>query len=139
MFHYNGPDCKTEGVCPDGLHYYYDYASDTDWDNDSVASIQDTANSCLLRSNGGANTDIFVGVNNFIIPPSEDASGTLNSYSEANNLIDTCSAVIGTDVNFIIADFWSDGDLPRVTQEHNLARASQRQRKRNVLRTEGAH
>lgn len=138
MFHYNGPDCTTDGACPDGLHNYYDYASDTDWEHSSVESIQDTANSCLFRPNGGANTNTFVGVNNFISPPSEDAARILNSYSEAMNLVDTCSSILGTDVNFILADFWSDGELPRVTQEHNTARALQQRRKRRLLRADGA-
>jgi hypothetical protein len=136
MFHYNGPDCLTDGACPDGLHYYYDYGSDTDWENDSVSSIQDTANSCLLRPNGGANTNTFIGVNNFVSPPSQDAALTLNSYSEAKNRIDTCSGILGTDVNFILADFWSEGELPRVTQDHNLARAVQQRRQRRLLRSD---
>jgi hypothetical protein len=141
MFHYNGPDCTTDGSCPNGLHYYYDYASDTDWENESVSAIQNASNSCLLMGNGGADTDTFVGVNNFVATPSEDAARTLNSYSEAKDRIDACSAIIGTDVNFLIADFWSEGELPRVTQEHNLARAVQqrrRRRSRRLLRTGGA-
>jgi hypothetical protein len=127
MFHYNGPNCLTDGTCPDGLHYYYDYGSDTDWENDSVGAIQDTATSCLLRPNAGANTDTWIGVNNFVSTPSQDAAATLNSYSEAKNRVDTCSSILGgTDVNFLYVDFWSEGELPRVTQEHNLARAAQR-------------
>lgn len=132
MFHYNGPNCLTDGTCPDGLHYYYDYASDTDWENDSVSSIQDTATSCLLRANSGANTNTWIGVNNFVSPPSQEAAAVLNSYSEAKNLIDTCSTILGTDVNFLLADFWSEGELPRVAQEHNLVRAVQRRQSRRL-------
>jgi len=126
MFHYNGPDCNLDpSACPDGLHLYYLYAQDNEWSNDNIASIQDTTTSCELKQNG-INRNWFVGLNNFISPPSQSSAQVLNSYSAANDYVDTCSSVLGTDINFIISDFWSEGELPRFTQDHNTARALQR-------------
>jgi hypothetical protein len=68
----------------------------------------------------------WIGLNNFVSPPSQDDAKTLNSYDTAKTYIDTCSQVFGTDVNFLITDFWSEGELPRMTQDHNMARAEQR-------------
>jgi len=126
MFHYNGPNCNIEpGACPAGLHQYYTYASDNDWSHESVESIEDRTSSCELRPNG-VNNDVFVGLNNFVSPPSQSSAQTLNSYSAVSNYVDTCSAMLGTDINFVLVDFWSEGELPRFTQNHNNARALQR-------------
>lgn len=129
MFHYNGPNCN-EGstVCPDGLHLYYNYASDNDWSNDNVASIEDRTNSCQLKPNG-IDRNVFVGLNNFVSPPSQNSAQILNKYSAASDYVSTCSNMIGTDINFLLVDYWSEGELPRVTQDHNEARALQRKRK----------
>ena len=135
MFHYNGPDCNANpGACPEGLHQYYTYASDNNWSHDSVASIEDRTSSCELRPNG-VNNNIFVGLNNFVSPPSQTSAQKLNSYSAVSNYVDTCSALLGTDINFVLVDFWSEGEIPRFTQDHNNARALQR-RGRKLLRTE---
>ena len=74
MFHYNGPNCNNDRpACPDGLHLYYNYASDNNWSHDNVASIQDRTNSCKLRSNG-MNRNVFIGLNNFVSPPSQSSA-----------------------------------------------------------------
>mmetsp|Transcript_6834 Transcript_6834/g.11907 ORF Transcript_6834/g.11907 Transcript_6834/m.11907 type:complete len:393 (+) Transcript_6834:142-1320(+) len=135
MFHYNGPDCDVAGECPDGLHWYYNYASDNPWNHETIASITDTSNSCVLRPNG-VNRNVFVGLNNFVSPPSQDSAATLNAYDTSLNYVETCGATFGTDVNFLIADFWSEGEIPRMTQDYNTARASLRRHERTLLRTE---
>jgi hypothetical protein len=135
MFHYNGPNCNTDpGSCPDGLHQYYNYASDNDWDHSNVESIEDTINSCELRKNG-INSNVFVGLNNFVSPPTRKAAKELNAYSAATEYVDTCAAFLGTDINFLLVDFWSEGELPRFTQDHNAAKA-RRRRERKLLRSE---
>ena len=135
MFHYNGPDCNADpGACPDGLHQYYAYASDNDWSHDSVESIEDRLISCRLRPNG-INNDVFVGLNNFVSPPSETSAREINAYSAVSKYVDTCSAMIGTDINFLLVDFWNEGELPRFVQDHNTALAVQ-QRGRKLSRTE---
>jgi hypothetical protein len=129
MFHYNGPNCNTNPEeCPDGLHLYYNYASDNFWEHETISSITNTANSCVLNPNGYGRQDDWVGLNNFVSPPSQDAAMTLNSYDTAKTYIDQCSQILGTDINFLITDFWSEGELPRMTQDHNTARAAQRRR-----------
>jgi hypothetical protein len=135
MFHYNGPDCNQfPDECPSGLHWYYDYASENDWEHGTVSSITNTDTSCTLRSNSGGNKVDWIGLNNFVGPPSQDASQRLNSYDIARNYVDTCSATLGNDINFIIADFWGEGELTRVAQDYNRARALQQTRQRTLLR-----
>lgn len=135
MFHYNGPNCNTDpGSCPDGLHLYYNYASDNDWDHSDVASIEDTLNSCELRKNG-INSNVFVGLNNFVSPPTRKAAKDLNAYAAANEYVEQCAALLGTDINFLLVDFWSEGELPRFTQDYNAAKA-RRRRERKLLRRE---
>ena len=135
MFHYNGPDCTADpGGCPDGLHQYYNYAADNDWEHSNVASIEDRINSCQLRKNG-INKKVFVGLNNFVSPPSQSSAKRLNAYTAANDYVDACTEILETDINFLLADYWGQGELPRVTQDHNAARALQR-RERKLLRIE---
>lgn len=134
MFHYNGPDCNIDpGACPDGLHLYFTYASDNDWEHSDTASIADRYNSCELKKNG-INRRQFVGLNNFVSPPSRSSAKQLNAYSAAKDYVDDCTRRLGTDITFLLVDYWSEGDLPRVTQELNTARALQR-RERNRART----
>lgn len=135
MFHYNGPDCDADpGACPDGLHQYTFYASDNDWEHLDIASIEDRLSSCELRLNG-RNQKIFVGLNNFVSPPSQSSAQNLNDYASALSYIETCSQLIGTDINFLLVDFWSEGDVPHVAQDRNAAIAAQRQtRERKLLR-----
>ena len=126
MFHYNGPDCRADpGACPDGLHMYYQYAADNDWEHLNIGSIENRLNSCELKKNGINNYE-FVGLNNFVSPPSRGTAENLNSYSTATKYVDECSALINTDINFLLVDYWSEGDIPRVTQDHNAARALRR-------------
>mmetsp|Transcript_19987 Transcript_19987/g.43472 ORF Transcript_19987/g.43472 Transcript_19987/m.43472 type:complete len:387 (-) Transcript_19987:2422-3582(-) len=126
MFHYGGTDCNLDPLaCPDGLHLYYDYGSDNAWEHLSVGSIEDRLNSCELRLNGFNKKD-FVGLNNFVSPPSQTSAQKVNEYSAATNYVDTCTELLETSINFVLVDFWSEGDLPRVTQDHNAALVQQR-------------
>jgi hypothetical protein len=135
MFHYNGPNCNEfPEECPSGLNWYYNYASENDWEHGTVSSITNTDTSCVLRSNSGGNEVEWVGLNNFVSPPSQDAAQRLNSYDLAKNYVDICSATLSNDINFILADFWEQGDLPRVAQDYNRARALQQTRQRTLLR-----
>ena len=126
MFHYNGPNCNVNPTeCPEGLHQYYNYASENNWDDPTIANIEDRTNSCPLRPNG-VNSDEFVGLNNFVSPPSRASAQLLNEYSVATDYVETCSLLLAADVNFLLVDFWSEGDLPRVIQDQNAARAQRR-------------
>jgi len=136
MFHYNGPDCVNDpSLCPDGLIDYRGYASDNNWEHDDVESIEDRSNSCELRKNG-VNSKTFVGLNNFVSPPSRKDAKTLNEYSAAANYVDACTVILQTNINFLLVDFWGEGDLPRFTQDHNAALVQRNRRERKLLRNE---
>jgi hypothetical protein len=138
MFYYNAPSCVDLGGCPTGLHYYLDYATETQFEYGSVDAWNDKEYSCSLRWTPGGPS--FLGLNSFVTPPSEDAARTINAYGNVKNHIDACSSSSGRDINFYLADFWSQGDIPQVTQEHNLLQPSLRQRqRRNLLRTQDQH
>jgi len=129
MFYYNSPECKEPDDCPAGLHYYWNYAIETQWDFETLTDIQATSNSCDFRTTAGAVGRTFFGVNNFITPPAQDKAKTVNEFDFAKNRIAMCSELNeNLDVNFILVDFWSEGDLPRLTQEHNAALASRRRK-----------
>ncbi|KAG7359961.1 hypothetical protein IV203_035059 [Nitzschia inconspicua] len=137
MFHYNGPNCNLfPDECPSGLHWYYNYASDNDWEHASVSSITNTDTSCALRANAGGNRVDWIGLNNFVSPPSRDAAQRLNAYDTAKAYIEACSAILNNDINFLITDFWEQGELPRLVQDLNRARALAQIRKRTLLRSQ---
>ena len=122
IFHARGPQCREQDPCPPGLHYYYTYASNTEWRFESKAAIEATEQSCEVPT-----IKTFFGVNSFVTPPKQDTARELNSLEFARSRLTACSDLNGDElVNFIYADFWSEGDLPRLVQEENTARASQR-------------
>ena len=126
MFHYNGPICsKDPTACPDGLHQYYRYASDNDWEHPDIESIEDRLSSCELKHNGINNTE-WVGLNNFVSPPNQKSAKTVNEYLAAADYVNQCQALLEVDINFLLVDFWSEGDLPRLTQDHNAALAQRK-------------
>lgn len=47
----------------------------------------------------------------------------MNEYDYISSRIDECSAINDDlEVNFVYIDFWSQGDLPRLVQDRNIAR-----------------
>jgi len=140
MFHYNGPNCDLyPEECPSGLHWYYDYASDNEFEHETISSITDTDTSCILRPNAGGNRRDWIGLNNFVSPPSQDAAQILNAYNASKRYVEDCSSFLGTDINFVIVDFWNEGEMLRMTQDYNKARALQQSGGRNLLRTHRQH
>jgi len=126
MFHYNGPDCTVNpSLCPSALMNYYGYASDNDWEHLNVESIETRSNSCNLKTNG-INSRTFVGLNNFVSPPSRVAAQKLNDYVAILDYVDSCTVILKTAISFVLVDFWGEGDLPRYTQDHNTALINQR-------------
>ncbi|KAL3943574.1 MAG: hypothetical protein SGBAC_002355 [Bacillariaceae sp.] len=128
MFHFNGPDCTTEDPCPPGLHLYDKYAINTNWEFRNLEDVEDIEASCDLALKEALSHQSFFGVNNFLSPPSYAISKTLNSVDFARERIRACSEKANLDVNFIYADFWSEGALPELVQEHNRELARRRQR-----------
>ena len=133
LFHYAASTCSEPDkadACDKGLHYYWDYAVNTPWNYADLSEIRSTSHSCSFngRIPGVAGTTFF-GVNNFITPPDQVAARTLNSKTFAENRITTCSEDNQfLDVNFVYVDYWSEGDLPELTQEHNTDLALGRRR-----------
>ena len=121
MFHYNGPDCTVSpNLCPPALMNYYGYASDNNWEHFNVESIENRSSSCVLKKNG-INSKTFVGLNNFVSPPSKASARKLNDYTAVLDYVDSCTVLLGTDINFLLVDYWGEGDVPRYTQDHNTA------------------
>jgi hypothetical protein len=127
FFHFNGPDCS-DGSCPDGFHYWFDYAAETEFEFTSASNFADTTSSCQITRGAGSSKDFFA-VTSFVTPPSEDESTTLNSRDFLEGRMQACSDSAGLDVNLMYVDFWNDGDLPEVTQTYNKALGQRRKRK----------
>jgi len=125
IFHERGPNCEQAGSCPPGFYYFHEYVSDTEWKYPSKADILNTDVSCLREQNTRPASRTFFQVNNFVTPPKQDISRELNSINEARTRMNTCSALNNDlPVTFAMADFWSEGDLPRLAQEINAARGA---------------
>ena len=127
VFQFRGPDCNETNVCPPGFHQYSEYAVDTQWNQDSLDAVANSAVSCAFTTTPGPYSTTFFGLNNFITIPSQDVAATMNAYDYASNRIDTCSSLNGNlDVNFIYSDFWNEGDIPRLVQDRNTAMLQRR-------------
>ena len=147
LFHYNGPTCDSNDnvTCPEGFHYFDEYAIETESNFKTVEQILNVERSCNVTkslsssSNQEDEKKVFFGVRSFVTPPSQTYSAAINSYDFAKKRNAACSEhqqkISGNDrnVNFVYADFWFEGDLPRVAQEHNAALAYTR-RKEKALR-----
>ena len=138
MFQYKG-QCGDflHPPCPKELNSYEQYAINTKWQFEQLGDIEDTSTSCAPRSGVPfTDTHAFFGINSFVTPPIQEVSRKLNSLKFASKRIRDCSQRIGMDPNFIYADFWSEGDLPQVVQEHNkdLGRRRLLNRKNSIRR-----
>ena len=118
-----------EQDCPAGMHYFWDYASTTPFDFGSVDKILDTNTSCALRDPGSETRPFFL-VNNFITPPDPGAAARVNEMGMATTRLEDCSSAnVDTPVNFFYVDYWSEGDVPEMTQTINAERAARRLRR----------
>lgn len=115
LFHYAGPSCS-EVACPAGLHEWFYYGAETQFENESVDAV-----TCPI-DRGANGMQYFYAINDFVTDPlpSRSAAETLNSKSFLENLIDSCGSIENRDVNVVFIDFWEVGDLVEVTQRHNL-------------------
>jgi hypothetical protein len=127
IFHYNGATKCQANDCPPGFHYWFEYAGETKYSFSSVSDVLATTASCEVDRGSAQNP--FFAINSFVTLPSQTDAATLNSLSFAETRLEACSALNDSaDVNLIFADFWSEGDLPRLAQQHNTALALRRQR-----------
>lgn len=126
LFHLNGPDCS-DGSCPGGFHYWFDYAAETEFEFATASEVADTTNSCKVTRGASSSLDFFA-VNSFATPASRDESAIINARDFLEGHMQACSDSAGLDVNVMYVDFWHDGDLPEVVQTHNKALGQRRQR-----------
>ena len=135
MFHYNGPNCtETPLECPSKFHYYNDWISDN-YDREFLEphEIENRTDSCnVKRPNIMKYNNTFVGLRNFVTPYSFKEVGKiaaindqkrLNKYYAAQDYVESCAEILETDINFIMDDWWGVGDMLRMTQDYNMARA----------------
>lgn len=123
LFHYNsGVDCENDN-CPAGFNSWFDYAGETEYNFFSIEGIQASQFSCKVTR--GSSRLPFLAVNSFVTPPSQSVAKTVNSLKFARTRLESCSTLNDSaNVNLIFADFWSEGDLPQLAQEHNVALGS---------------
>ena len=133
LFHLNGPTSCANGACPDGFHYWFDFAAETEFSFTTASDFEDTATSCAI-TRGAGSTKEFLAVTSFVTPPNEDEAVIINAKAALENRIQACSQYTGLDVNLLYVDFWSIGDLPEVVQTHNKALAARREKSRRMLR-----
>jgi hypothetical protein len=127
LFHFNGPDC-TDGSCPDGFNYWFEYAAETEFEFSTSSDFADTSTSCKITRGSGSTRD-FLGVNSFVTPPTESESETINSRDFLEARLQACSDAAGVDVNLMTVDFWNVGNLTEVVQTYNKALAQRRKLK----------
>lgn len=127
---HRGMDCTDTSVegCTPRIFEYFNQVVENHYDFDNVAAIEDSANSCIpFRGQDG--TKKFYSINNFVTAhfgPSKVDADIVNEKSFLEKRIEDCKTVTGYDANIVSVDFWQRGDLPRVTQEINIARAASR-------------
>ncbi|CAB9497777.1 integral membrane protein [Seminavis robusta] len=131
-FHFNGPDCSEAASCPDGMHYYFQYAQETPFDMPSIDSILDKETSCIITRGATTTDGSFFGVNNFVEASAFDLDNQLEAATQANSLefakehIEACSRIKqdgvyygDPNVNLLYVDFWHVGNIVQLVQEHN--------------------
>ena len=120
MFHYNGPTCRSEGECPPGLHYYFDYVAETEFQFSTIESFENVEYSCQITRGGNARFMSFFGVNIFLTMPDPLGANTLNSLEFIRNRVAACSEFNeNKTVNFVYFDFWSVGNILEYATTYN--------------------
>jgi len=139
FFHFNGPNCR-DTECPDGMHFWFEYAAETEFSFPNTAALEDSPNSCKVTRGGNLQREpasrTFFAVNDFVTPAKQSSAEVVNEYSFANKRIQECKAEYNDlDVNVISVDYWQRGDLVRLQQDVNQARGTQSQSRSRQLRT----
>lgn len=128
LFHYNVGICHQEG-CPYGLHDYFVYAEETEFQFASLLEIEDTTRSCSVTR--GSNRATFFGINLFLTLPSRAAADTVNSIQFLQRHVSECEELNGGNLaNIVWVDFWTRGQLPLFVQRRNNHRGVTSQRRK---------
>ncbi len=132
---HNGNDCSDTSTpgCTPRIFEYFNEVIENYYDFQNVDAIEDS-NSFCAPFRGIEGSKRFYSINNFVtatLGPSEKAAEVINQKAFLEQLIKDCKSVTGYNANIINVDFWQQGDLPRVVQETNIARAIS---KRSLMR-----
>lgn len=127
VFHFQGPACDDTDPCPPGIHPYYRFTSNSQWNLQNLNQVANSTFSCSFTQIPQPLGTTFFGLNNFVVPPVQSSARTMNEYEYLANRIETCSNFHdGLDVNFVYVDFWNEGEVPRLVQDRNAAKALRR-------------
>jgi hypothetical protein len=126
VFHFSGPSCA-ETTCPPGLHFWFDYGVNTQYDFGSINALLDTQASCSLTSAGRASTRDWFRVNNYVTLANPIAAGTVNSVEFAEERAAACSTQNNLPVNLLAVDFWTRGSIVELVQNYNEGLVVQKQ------------
>jgi len=110
-------ECKQE-ECKDVLHKYWDHAMETANDFKDESDVLNYDKSCTI-TRGLEGSKAFFNVNNFVIPPKQDTSTTINAELTLSSRLSNCGMKYYMLPNLIYVDYWSVGDTIKVTTEAN--------------------
>jgi hypothetical protein len=140
LFYINGPNGN--GIHPSGIHYFYDYAMETEYSYATVDELRtNILNGCAIHR-GATSTRDWLMMNAFVtansppfgqVAPSQDAAEEINTIEFCQDLLTECESVHDKQVNIISVDFWKSGNLPELVQLHNSALQSSVSRPPAVL------
>lgn len=127
VLQHQGPNCSVKGSCPDGVHHFYDYAFQTDYDFDGADALDNYEVSCKLLT-GNLTNDFFV-LNHFARGsfdlPSASEGREANTKESLTARIEACEDRLGRVANLLTVDFWSVGDTLQVVDTHNARLADE--------------
>ena len=121
LFVYNADViCRTPGNCPPGFHDWFLFASETQYEFESVADIEDTALSCPYDRGDQGYKD-FYALNVFVSNPlpSKASAKLLNDATFLEAHVEACEQVVGRNASVVFVDFWEEGNLVDLVQSHN--------------------
>ncbi|CAJ1946391.1 unnamed protein product [Cylindrotheca closterium] len=117
FFYTSGPNGNPPNGNPNGIHFFFDYASQTSFSHRSVESLQGAPCEAI-----GTQQDFYL-FNDFIldngIAPSKAAAQTINTGTFVEPILEQCQSVFDHPVNFVSVDFWSHGDLSDFIPTYN--------------------
>jgi len=137
IMHHNGPWCFPPPprsiprplICPPGFLNYHVYSFETPYGLKGAKEVLDYEQSCQHAA-GHKGTQGFFIMNHFAKDffdlPYWGIARQLNGEEILSERIAYCSVVQGERPNIVSVDFWSIGDLPRVTQTQNRMIARER-------------
>jgi hypothetical protein len=123
FFQHNGNNCRVEGGCPPGIMGTFQHMFDTPWDLDeeglldfdrSCTKNRGQLNSQLMLSNHFADEGFF---------PSLEISRNVNRLTVLRDRHEHCREKLEKEVNVVVVDFWSVGDVIEYAREENERRA----------------